>query len=91
MARNSMAKLATPAKERIQVSEVIPPTEKVTRTSVQLPDSMWERLTSIAKTMSEEAKREGRKPYTRDDVIYHFCRWGMQEWESERATKRGRR
>lgn len=53
----------------------IPVSEKVSRTSVSLPDEMWEDMAETARALSDRAKREGRRPFTRDDLIAHAWRW----------------
>jgi hypothetical protein len=91
MTRAAVASLAERAQERIQVDRVVPTipiTRKASRTSVKLPDELWERLKHAAQLLSDEAKRDGREPLTRDDVMEHACRWWLQEWDSERKKKK---
>lgn len=79
---------APPRMERLRVSQIIPPSEKIVRTSVKLPDWMWPQLAEIARIESEEARAEGREPFTRDDVVFHFCRYGIEHWKADRAKKK---
>lgn len=77
-------------KERGQVAVIPtqPMTEEVWRTSLQMPTTVWEEMTEAAKLISEEAKAEGRRPLSRDDVITHACRWWLQSWKEERKSKK---
>lgn len=74
---------------RLQVDKIptTPASEKVTRTSVQLPDELWEELGQAAKVLSEVARKEGRRTFARDDVIAHACKWWLQAWKTENAKK----
>lgn len=74
---------------RIDVSRIIPPPpEATTRSSVVLPDWMWERLSDI----SANHKHTENKRYTRDEIIRHFLAWAFDEYDKEQreeAQKRG--
>ncbi len=64
-----------------------PISEKVKRTSFQLPEDLLEELAEAAKILSDRAKRDGRLPFDRDDVIAHACRWWLQAWRADNAKK----
>lgn len=76
---------------RYDVSRIIPPPpEATTRSSVVLPDWMWERLSEIA---TNHKHHEGKR-YTRDDIIRHFMAWAIDEYDKEQreeAQKKGGR
>lgn len=79
-----------PLAEKTQPPEKVPtlPTsEKVSRTSVSLPDTVWEDMAETARSLSERAKKEGRRPFTRDDLIAHAWRWWRQALSAEIAKK----
>lgn len=75
---------------RLEVAKLVPPPpEATTRSSVVLPDWMWERLAAIA---SEHKHTETRR-YTRDEIIRHFLDWAIQEYGravKDEGDKKGR-
>lgn len=77
-------------KEPLQVDRIpiAPISEKVSRTSVSLPDELWDDLMDATKVLSDRAKRDGRKPFTRDDVIAHACRWWLEAWREQNAKNK---
>lgn len=69
---------------------LVPQTRKATRNSVKMEDEVWERMLAAAKTLSEEARSDGRDPYTRDDLVEHACKRWLEEWEADRERKKKR-
>ncbi len=67
----------------VSESRILPPKEEgdTVTTSLRMPRAMIARLDEIA----------DESGYSRTEVILHFCRWAIQEWEAERATKKGRK
>lgn len=73
-----------PMTQRLALADVtLPKKEKKTRSSVKLPDALWDRLDATAKATREN----GEEGYTRDEVIEHFIKWAYQELEERGATR----
>lgn len=65
----------------VAVSRILPPkedTKVMVTTSLRVPPAMLKRLDEIA----EESG------YTRSEVMLHFWRWAIQEYEAEQASRR---
>lgn len=58
-------------------------TEKTKRTSVELSEYVFDRLEEIAGSTFKTSAT--KKRYTRDEVMEHFLRWALEEWDSKRA------
>jgi metal-responsive CopG/Arc/MetJ family transcriptional regulator len=67
------------AKEVFRVSKILPPAEgETTQFGIRAPISLVERLDAVAKESG----------HSRTDVVLHFLRWALQEYESEKKAKR---
>ena len=69
-------------------SSILPPKRepKTRGSTVHLPDDVWERLDEIAEeTRADDPNGAG---YSRNEVIAHFIRWAMREYETERRAKK---
>lgn len=63
----------------VVLSRILPPPEgEAVGTSIRVPKAMLKRIDDVA----EESG------HSRTDVILHFLRWALQEYELERAEKR---
>lgn len=67
---------------------LVPVSRKATRNSLKMGDDIWTRMKEAARVLSDEAKADGRDPYTRDDLIEHACKRWLEEWESTREKRR---
>ncbi|MDP2271231.1 MAG: hypothetical protein Q8K32_10905 [Archangium sp.] len=65
---------------------VIPPPEKFTRTSVSLPDSLWEKLEKHRTKLN--AKRDPSDRLTRDALIRLCLEWADRELIAEEKNKK---
>lgn len=73
-----------------QMGSILPPKgdpkPKTRGSTVHLLDSEWDRLDEIAaESVGEDPAGEG---YSRNEVIQHFLRWAMREYDAERRQKR---
>lgn len=67
---------------------VIPPPQRFTRTSVSLPDSLWEQLDAHRERLN--AKRDPSDRLTRDALIRLCLEWASRELAAEeKGSKRG--
>lgn len=71
----------------VERMSVVPPPEKFTRTSVSLPDTLWEKIEKHRKRLNE--KRDPSDRFTRDGLIRLCLEWADRELTSEEKTKRG--
>jgi len=69
----------------VERMSVIPPPEKFTRTSVSLPDSLWEKLEKHRQRLN--AKRDPSDRLTRDDLIRLCLEWADRELTAEGKGK----
>jgi predicted DNA-binding protein len=63
----------------VDVSKILPPKQdegELVTTSLRMPRVMIERLDSIAKESG----------YSRTEVMLHFVRWAIQEYEAEKKA-----
>ena len=65
---------------------VIPAPEKFTRTSVSLPDSLWEKLEKHRARLN--SKRDPSDRLTRDALIRLCLEWADRELIAEEKSKR---
>lgn len=68
-----------------------PKSRKVMKTSIEMGVEVWARMEEAARTLSEEAKAEGRKGFSRQDLIEHCCLRWLEEWDAERGAKRSKK
>lgn len=69
----------------VERMSVIPAPEKFTRTSVSLPDALWEKLEKQRKRLNE--KRDPSDRLTRDDLIRLCLEWADRELTAESKKK----
>jgi metal-responsive CopG/Arc/MetJ family transcriptional regulator len=63
------------------MGRLLQPKKKRIRTSVGLPEELWEELEQTAKTVD----------YTRDEVIEELLRWGLAQWKLQRQSEKERK
>jgi hypothetical protein len=74
--------MATRRRDVTDITELLSK-EETRRSSVELPVSMWSRLEEIAAgTYKTSSKR-----YTRDEIIQHFLRWALEEWDTKKRRR----
>jgi predicted DNA-binding protein len=64
----------------VSVSRILPPKEfgEAVTTSLRMPKGMMARLDAVAQESG----------YTRTEVILHFLKWALEEYEVEKASER---
>lgn len=65
----------------VAVSRILPPKDpegELVATSLRIPEALVKRLDVVAKESS----------YSRTEVILHFLRWALQEYEAEKRPKK---
>lgn len=67
---------------------ITPISEEVGRSSVTLPKAVWEDMAEAARKLSDRARKEGRKTFSRDELIAHACRWWLKAHRADNPKNR---
>lgn len=73
--------------EEVVLKTILPPPgKKWTRSSVTLPDDVWEALDRVAEL--ENAERSAPERLSRERLMAYFLEWAVTEYDAERAKKK---
>lgn len=67
---------------------VVPNDEPRKRTSVGLPDSLWNRANQLLETLNKEREKQRKKRLTRDEFFEYALGWVFDELEAQEAATR---